>query len=103
MFGDWDGDGKTDLIHVSNYGHVKLRVSNGSGLGKETMLLDAKAYGTKTGGLYMLGDLSGDGRADLMFIGNDGDVHTRNSTGNTTIGPQVDLPVIGNLASGAYL
>jgi hypothetical protein len=71
LVGDVDGDGMDDLVAVSIdtsswYGNVWLAQSNGSGFPTFT---DSYNGGFNNLSTVLLGDITGDGRADLVMLG----------------------------------
>ncbi len=63
--GDWNGDGKGDIMTRSpNSGDMLLRTGNGTG-GFNAPVTAAKGWG-KVGLLAAVGDITGDGHPDLM-------------------------------------
>ncbi len=80
--GDVNGDGKADIVGFGNDG-VYLSLSTGVGFGEP--LLTVRSYGSNVGGWTKdnpraLGDVNGDGKADIVGFGNDG-VYLSLSTG----------------------
>lgn len=76
--GDVDNNGKTDLLFIrASDNQVTLRLSDGSALGSPI------ACGTfgNTEGQYLIGDVTGDKKADLIFIGTDNKIYMRKSNG----------------------
>lgn len=88
LAGDFNGDGKTDLVNVFNCGNattcIDMHLSNGSSFG-------IQRWASGQGGFWsaqqwVVGDFNGDGKADLAKVFNDGgsasiDVHL--STGSS--------------------
>ena len=85
--GDFNGDGKADLVNMFNDNGLMsadVHLSNGSGF-------EIKRWETKAGSIWdaqkwMTADVNGDGKADLINIFNDGgltsvDVHVSTGTG----------------------
>ena len=85
--GDFNGDGKADLVNMFNDNGLMsadVHLSNGSGF-------EIKRWETKAGSIWdaqkwMAADVNGDGKADLINIFNDGglasvDVHVSTGTG----------------------
>ncbi len=90
-FGDVNGDGNTDLLHITNGpGLVITWLSNGDGTytveryssTADTCLADPDCGG---GSWFLVGDVNGDGRADLLHITrNPGNVISWLSNGDGT-------------------
>ena len=86
--GDWNGDGKGDLVIGGNTGTLRLVASsgaftsNGSGLDFAT---------GSTRSLPALGDMDGDGKTDLIVLRDDGTAQFYSNTGLATpfVGPGV--------------
>lgn len=103
MKGDFNGDGKKDLFYISNPGDIKVRLSNGSDYNTLINLASAGSYGgVNYGGNHLIGDINGDGKSDIFYIGEQGDVYVRNSTGSS-LGAQrklLNAGAFGNWISG---
>ena len=69
---DLSGDGKADLVAVESQPNGKYRymlgTSNGSGIGSWSQVMSEMAYAE----FMDLGDLSGDGKADVLSVENQG-------------------------------
>ncbi len=83
--GDWNGDGRADLIHlVNNSDYVHPWISNGNGTFTISTFRPWRGYGIPNG-IWRVGDLNADGRSDLVHAVNNTDyVHTWMSNGNGT-------------------
>ena len=71
--GDFNGDGKTDLLYRASDLSFHVRLSNGTGLvcGSQCQWLPAYLQSNSFGnysGKYYVGDFNGDGMTDLMFF-----------------------------------
>ena len=66
--GDWNGDGRTDLIHIVDTHSVKVWLSKGDGTFKYRLLNVPNYRVTENDDNYFPVDLNGDGRADLIHF-----------------------------------
>jgi hypothetical protein len=64
--GDFDGDGKSDLLFRNQQGKLKLWIMNGITIVNQVDLPDSDA-GFATWALFAIADLNGDGTVDLIF------------------------------------
>ena len=79
--GDWNSDGKGDLVIGGNTGTLRLIASGG------TFSSDATGPDLATGStraLPALGDMTGDGRADLIVLPADGNARLYSNNGSQT-------------------
>ncbi|GGO84676.1 hypothetical protein GCM10011584_02830 [Nocardioides phosphati] len=84
--GDWDGDGKGDVITRQTNGYLVLYRGTGTGTLQPGVVIDTRDFNTVSM-LTAAGDVNGDGKPDL--------------TGNKT-GRLVIFPGHGNAALGTY-
>ena len=88
--GDFNGDGKTDLIHFVNVGNGYVHVWNSKGDGifdVKSAFTPAPGYGVNANNFnFQTGDFNGDGKTDLIHFVNNGNgyVHVWNSKGDGT-------------------
>ena len=89
--GDFNGDGKTDLIHLVNSGngYVHVWLSKGDGtFDVKSAFTPAPGYSVNNNNFnYQTGDFNGDGKTDLIHFVNDGKrgyVHVWLSKGDGT-------------------
>jgi hypothetical protein len=64
--GDFNGDGKTDLIHFADDGHVNVCLSNGNGTFDIKPAFFEGAGNNFYQNSYGIGDFNGDGKTDLI-------------------------------------
>ncbi|MBO1058679.1 MAG: hypothetical protein HEQ27_20060, partial [Dolichospermum sp. JUN01] len=87
--GDFNGDGKTDLIHFVNNGNGYVHVWNSKGDGTfdvKSAFTPAPGYGVNANNFnYQTGDFNGDGKTDLTHLVNSGNgyVHVWTSNGDS--------------------
>ena len=60
--GDFNGDGKTDVIQVDASGNARVWLSTGAGF------LPATVWATGIGQTYQIADFNGDGKADIVQL-----------------------------------
>jgi hypothetical protein len=88
--GDFNGDGKTDLIHLVNSGNGYVHVWNSKGDGTfdvKSAFTPAPGYSVNNNNFnYQTGDFNGDGKTDLIHLVNSGNgyVHVWLSKGDGT-------------------
>ncbi|MBK6697037.1 MAG: VCBS repeat-containing protein [Myxococcales bacterium] len=80
--GDWNGDGKTDLLDVRSDGSAYAWTSSGAGF--TTSLFAGGISDTKR---LRVADFNGDGRSDLFRLTPSGQAYFHLSEGGTTRGP----------------
>lgn len=79
---DYTGDKKVDLLFIGLQGDVHAQISHGRDPMTYYRQLKAGAFGTIYSGQYYVGDFDGNGKSDLIFVGNLGDAHIRLSDGS---------------------
>ena len=85
--GDFNGDGKTDLVNIFNdNGSMSADMHMSNGKAFQTQRGETKAGGFWDAQKWATGDFNGDGKTDLVNIFNDNglmsaDIHTSNGTG----------------------
>ena len=83
--GDFNGDGKTDLIHFDVNNYVHLWQSNGDGTFSIKSFTPGGGYGVGVNNYrYETGDFNGDGKTDLIHFDVNNYVHLWQSNGDGT-------------------
>ncbi len=80
--GDFNGDGKTDLLNVDmalGDAYVKLATGSGTGFGAESLWHD----GSTSSGPWYPGDFTGDGKDDILRVTDAGNFYVWKSNGTT--------------------
>jgi hypothetical protein len=100
--GEFTGDGKTDLLHLTPYGYVHLWASNGAGGFDVRTFQPWPGYGTSTGS-WQTGDFNADGKADLVHLTDADYIHTwrSNGDGSFAVGSFQPWPGYG-VSSGSW-
>jgi len=65
--GDFNGDGKTDLVHLTPFDYVHTWLSNGDGSFNASTFRPWPGYGVSFGS-WLSGDFNGDGKTDLVQL-----------------------------------
>lgn len=81
--GDLSGDGKSDLLARNSSGQLYLFKGTGTGTGYTSRTLVGSGWGTYNA-IIGAGDMSGDGRADILARSTDGTLYMFKGTGNAS-------------------
>lgn len=99
--GDFNGDGKTDLLHLVNSNIVHTWISLGNGKYDVKNFNPPNGYLVNGNGDWEVGDFNGDGKSDLVHLVKSDIVHTWLSYGNGSFSirdfrPPNGYDVVGN-------
>lgn len=83
LTGDFNRDGRTDLLHVTDADYVHPWLSNGDGTFRVTQFKHQAGYNNRSG-RWLAGDLNGDGYTDLIHLPNAVYMHPWLSRGDGT-------------------
>ena len=101
--GDFSGDGKDDLIHLTESDYVHPWLSNGDGTFDVGLFQPWPGYGVQSG-FFLPGDFDGDGDDDLIHLTEGDYVHPWLSNGDGTFDVQFFQPWPGySIQSGYWL
>ena len=98
-FGDFNGDGKTDILYMPAGSNARVKFSSGDGTftdGPLFSLADVASFS-----YFWLGDFNGDGKTDILYMptGSNARVKFSNGDGTFTNGP---LFSVADVASFSY-
>jgi FG-GAP-like repeat len=105
LVGDVTGDGKVDIVHaVANTDYVNVWLSNGDGTFDVNPFIPWAGYDISAG-LWMVGDVTGDGKSDLVHAVGDTDyVNVWLSNGDGTFDVKPFSPWAGyGIPNGVWL
>lgn len=86
-FGDFNGDGKTDIVHIGSKGELTVALSKGLTAARSG---EWGPLGTGASDrTYCFADFNGDGLTDVASLGANGDVTVALSTGTSFTSPSV--------------
>ena len=83
LTGDFNGDGKSDLVYIVPGGYIDTFLSKGNGEYEEKQEQVSKEFNS-TDGMWEVGDFNGDGKSDLVYIVPGGYIDTFLSKGTGT-------------------
>ena len=89
QFGDFNGDGKTDLMFIGSAADVHIRAATGSTFAPDQ---PCGGFGDGAPSRYQLADFNGHGRLDLLFIAGDGRLYIRVANGMSFGGEYSPFP-----------
>ncbi|MBP6942300.1 MAG: VCBS repeat-containing protein, partial [Syntrophorhabdaceae bacterium] len=101
-FGDFNADGKTDIIHLTTGGLWRVLLSNGNGTfipGPDVAIPDVDSYCSPH---FSFVDINGDGKTDIIHLiknTNAWRVLFSNGNGTFTPGPDVAIPNVNTYGS----
>jgi hypothetical protein len=87
LSGDFNGDRKTDLVHIVNNNYLHVWLSNGNGtfdIKQRFPTSDGYAMKNEANYKFLVGDTDGDGKEDLIHIVNNNYLHVWLSNGDGT-------------------
>jgi hypothetical protein len=85
LTGDFNGDGKTDLVHIVDWNYLHVWISNGDGtfdIKNRYPAQNGYSFNNDAGYNITVGDFNGDGKSDLFHVVNGNYAHVLLSKGD---------------------
>ena len=95
--GDFNGDGKTDILWHNTNGDTSIWLMTASGTQMQVLAATDLGVVPQSWNIAGAGDFNGDGRSDILWRNTNGDTSIWLMTGN---GPQVQVVVDGRPRTG---
>jgi phage gp16-like protein len=95
LTGDFNGDGKTDILHIVNSSYLHVWISKGDGtfeIKTRFPAQDGYVMNNAAGYHFTVGDFNGDGKSDLFHVVNNDYSHVLLSKGDGTFDLKARFP-----------